>query len=483
MKNPGPATAAVASLPETELCGFRLVRIISHNATVTSWVASPSGHGTGHDPEDATPLEGSVTLSRFTEVGAAAIPPAMLSVSSSFLQRALDVATDGSGAVVLITERTHGTLAELFDLRTAVRLGEAVTILAPVAAGIHALHREGYTHGGLSPATVAFTSDGRPLVTLLSDTMSSAPACTEESDLADLRKLISLVLGRSDAAGSEPVEALLRWLERSDAPRLTPDFFTQLDLRLFALAEPAPISFAAESADVRTRAESPVAAFHILRERTREDRGTADAGDRVPRFLAGLGSWAEAVGGFSMSDNLRSRFAGIGGWLARTLRGRAAVLIVGTAVAMVAVWGGLALVPAADTPTNAADRGSNVEPVANVAATNAETTAIESDDPIPALVGLLALRSRCLQSGNDGCLNIVDEPNSAAEATDQHAMDVSGETFLPLPIEPAQAELLQRTGHAALFRVKPGGKESQPVLVLIMKTTTGWRVRDLAVPG
>jgi hypothetical protein len=426
-----------------------------------------------------------VTVSRFTG-REAVIPAAMLAVSSPFVQRALDLATDSDGALVLITERTKVTLSALLELRGTLRLGEAVTILAPVASGVQALHREGFTHGGPSPATIAFTPDGRPLVMLMSDSSSLSPTEHQPStllseNLADLKALVALVLERSDGAGGEPVAALLRWLERVEPRAPSAEIFTQLELRLFALAEPAPVSFTVQQPG---KTESPAAPSFAVRPRPRMGTKDAGAGD-TQRFLAGFGleSLGEAVDGFSLTQETRARLVGAGGWLTRAMRGRAAVLSVGTAVAMLALWGGLALVPSTETPTSAADRQSSAERATEVAVTDAEQGAIESDDPAAALLALLAVRSRCLQSGQRGCLALVDESDSAAEATDRHVMSAKGEAFLPLPITPEKAEILQRTGNAVLFRVPPDDTKNQPVLVLVMKTNTGWRLRDLSVPG
>jgi hypothetical protein len=227
------------------------------------------------------------------------------------------------------------------------------------------------------------------------------------------------------------------------------------------------------------------AATPPLAVRRRPSIGRKDAGaGEAHRFLAGLGleSLGEVIDHFSLTHAVKARFGGAGGWLGRTVRGRAAVLLVGAAVAVLALWGGLALVPPAQGPTSAVDRRSTDAPSVQVTLTDAEEGAIKSDDPAAALVALLAVRSRCLQSKQRVCLGLVDEPDSAAEATDGHVLSTNEQAFLALPITPDQAQILQRTGNAALFRVGSRDTENQPVLVLVMKTNTGWRLRDLSVP-
>jgi hypothetical protein len=43
-------------------------------------------------------------------------------------------------------------------------------------------------------------------------------------------------------------------------------------------------------------------------------------------------------------------------------------------------------------------------------------------------------------------------------------------------------QLLQNYGDVALMRAATGNEERQPVLVLAVRTDTGWRLRDLFEP-
>ncbi|WP_225873865.1 serine/threonine-protein kinase [Zafaria cholistanensis] len=71
------------------------------------------------------------------------------------------VGTD-RGRGILMEYLPGGSAAELVAVRGPVDLGEAVTVLAPVASALAHLHSLGIAHGDVSPANVLFTADGLP---------------------------------------------------------------------------------------------------------------------------------------------------------------------------------------------------------------------------------------------------------------------------------------------------------------------------------
>lgn len=480
-----PRDTGGAGHTESELCGYRLVRVLDSTPVSTTWLATRVD-GPSVPDTPVVPVPNAVELTRFT--GAPpnrVVPEAALAVSSPHVHGAIDLATDDAGRVVLLAERTERTLAALLSERATLRLGEAVTILAPTATGVAALHRSGFVHGALTAEAVSLTPDGRPVLSRLADASAALPPGSQgetlrRADLAALRALIGQVLGRCSDTDDEAVSALLRWVDRTIG---TDDdgasFFAQLDLRLFALADPLPIG-------LRADATTTDAANVTVQTPTATDRAhrapPPDAGGWLSRVLVGTGidSLAELADSFTLTRRLTARTAGIGGWTRRALRGRAAVLVVATAVAIVAVWGGLALVPdsgrAADRPQAPPSTAAQVD------LTEAERDALAADDPGVALSALLAVRSRCLASGGTDCVLLCDEPGSAAESTDLHAISTNG--VASLAGQPGgAAEMLQRTGNAVLFRVSDSADTAnQPVLVLVMKTGTGWRLRDLSDP-
>lgn len=499
--NEPPDDAADGLAPETVLCGYRLVRVLAHGAESTTWLAMPANAGSGqHDTPDAPQaVSAAVELTRFA-VSAAGHPGAAFDVFSPYLQCAVDMAASDDGGLVLITERTECTLAALLARRRVLPLGEAVTILAPTAIGLAALHRAGFIHGALSSATVALTPDGKPLLTGLADASEKAQPGSHGDgarlDLEAFGTLLRQVLGSCAEADSDAVSSLLRWVDRTIDDKA---FFAQLDLRLFALAEPLPVDLTVLEAPSATQNPTDtvsdatdvtlsLASGTVERRRRRPSPRNPGFG-WLSRLAAGTGidSLADIADSYSLTRRVTARTAGIGGWASRALTGRATVVVVTVTVTILGVWGGLTLIPDSG---RAADRSTPPSPSqaasASVALSEAESAALAADDPAAALAALLTVRARCLAGGRTDCVALFDEPGSAAEATDLHTITTNGDVRLgwPLGADPvAPAELLHRTGNAALFRVSdPVDSTNQPVLVLVMKTNTGWRVRDLSEP-
>lgn len=478
--------SAIAGGQDGVLCGYRLVRVIEHTAESTTWLAVPAEAAVPSSEPDGPPAPGAIELTRRAAQAPAGVVAAAASGLSPYVHAALDVATDDTGSLILIAERTQGTLAGLLTERRTLLLGEAVTILAPVASGLAALHTAGIAHGGLTTDVVAFTPDGRPLISRLGVRVSHAPGpatavALRRQDRVAFGEILRGVLDRCEGAVGDAVPSLLRWFDRTVADSPDAVFFSQVELRLFALADPLPVDFWHED----TAADAPGLPSGSLPARP-ERLTVPESSGWLSRLLSGTGFElvADLADGFSPAKLIRERTAGAGGWLRRAVRGRAALVVVATVVAIVTVWGGLSVLPgstAAPKPT------STALVLPPVALSEAERTAIAAEDPDAALRALLGFRARCLASGSAECVEAVDEAGSAAEATDLHAIESNGTA--PLTALPAtgvaglQTELVQRTGNAVLFRV--GGAPdttNQPVLVLVMKTNTGWLLRDLAEP-
>src|SRR4051812_36761633 len=72
----------------------------------------------------------------------------------------------GAPRVALVLDLlAGGSLAALLDRRGRLRPGEVVTAIAPVAAPLAHAHLHGVVHGDLSPGTIVFTAEGRPVLT------------------------------------------------------------------------------------------------------------------------------------------------------------------------------------------------------------------------------------------------------------------------------------------------------------------------------
>lgn len=82
------------------------------------------------------------------------------------LHDVMDLPGVGTGSVGLVMDfAAGGSLANLVGGRRKLGIGEAVTILTPVAQVLAYLHAQGTAHGDISPGNVLFTAQGKPLVT------------------------------------------------------------------------------------------------------------------------------------------------------------------------------------------------------------------------------------------------------------------------------------------------------------------------------
>ena len=73
------------------------------------------------------------------------------------------VATDrGPGA--LMDYAPGGSLQNLVAVRGPLPVGEAVTVLVPIAQALAYLHGQGVSHGDVTPSNILFTEEGKPLL-------------------------------------------------------------------------------------------------------------------------------------------------------------------------------------------------------------------------------------------------------------------------------------------------------------------------------
>ena len=65
---------------------------------------------------------------------------------------------------LLLDEVTGGGLAQIIGARGQLTVGEMVTTVAPLFRALADLHAAGVVHGDVSPDSVLFTADGRPMI-------------------------------------------------------------------------------------------------------------------------------------------------------------------------------------------------------------------------------------------------------------------------------------------------------------------------------
>ncbi|MET0480509.1 MAG: hypothetical protein ABWZ69_04055 [Mycetocola sp.] len=486
---PAPSPAPDALAPGGAVAGYRLLRRIASTAGTSAWLALAPA-------EDETLC---VTVEQASELVERRVA-AHSRLSSPHVLALVDLASDADGRMVLVYERTDWSLATLLSSRTNIALGEAVTILAPLAAGLAAVHAEGLCFGGLTAATVLFSPDGRPVLGGF-DTLRPAgedghdPPPGFRADFRALGALIAAVADAVDEGARAELASVSDWIESEIADGFDGSslhsqghsLLRQVECRLFALAPALPVVLVADR-----RATGAGATRHSSRQ---AGPGTSVMG---PRRAIGVLPVLRRV-----ATAVEAR--GVGAWAERVLRGRALAVCFGIVLLVVVLLAGLAAIPeraaeSAATPAGAHHPGRSPKPLdAQARASPAragneapddgtdaapvdEDNGGSGDDPVAATVRLLALRSRCLDAGSAACVAGYAEPLSALADADAHRFGQErGSPSLLTEVSGSGVELVQSYGDLVLMQTT-ATEERQPVFVLAVRTNTGWRLRELFEP-
>src|SRR5690606_20413747 len=151
----------------------------------------------------------------------------------------------------LILQRLRTPLSTVTASR-ALRLGEVVTALAPIAEAVAELHRVGVAHRRIGAASILFDPFCCPILArsgaaeLTGDVPAGAkhslpPAerSGRPSRLHDLESLRGLAL--SLISGASAGRALGDWLRGVELTDQADVFATELSIRLHGIAEPEPV--------------------------------------------------------------------------------------------------------------------------------------------------------------------------------------------------------------------------------------------------
>lgn len=80
------------------------------------------------------------------------------------LQRVRELLPAGDQLVLVLDHADGGNLDQLLSGRGGLDPGEVVTAIGPIAEALGAAHDRGLVHGDLGPASIVFSSDGRPML-------------------------------------------------------------------------------------------------------------------------------------------------------------------------------------------------------------------------------------------------------------------------------------------------------------------------------
>ncbi|HTL41863.1 MAG TPA: protein kinase [Pseudolysinimonas sp.] len=399
---------------------------------------------------------------KVVETGAEAIAEA------TALQRAvgehvvdlLDVAIDDDEAVLVLPRLPRGSLGQLLERREGLDAGEAVTVLAPIAAGLARLHAAGVAHRAVCAEHILFREDGAPVLIGFGSAHlfeSGLPQVARDGvdavadDRRDMCALADIVLRRVTGRRAAAAIDLAERLARAGAA----DVDSVLSSEIFELAAARPVRFDAD--------EESAAPARVI-------------GLAAPPAAAGpatgmLAQVMESGPGRLVRETVTRRWHS---WSARRRR----VVLAAASGAAVLVVAALAIPPT--PPTVASGEGGPVHPApapqpaeTSVASSGAQVT---GDDPLAALPALLARRTECFRDLAELCLPDVDEPGSSAFTEDRAALNALIEhAEQPELLEATGAKLVQRLGDSALIALAP---ETEPASLLLVKGEAGWRIRD-----
>ncbi len=406
-------------MPEETVAGFRLVRKLGSGSRADVYL----GHAGGAEPRTAA-------LKIFhPEVPLASIDAelhALGAASHAHTVQLRDLSGGADGRPVLVLERLElGSLAQLLAQRGQLAPGEAVTILAPLAAAVTAMQASGVTHGAITAGRVLFRESGAPVLSGFGHAAVGAASDVDRGvvDRRALAALAAIVLERVPQASD-----LRQWL----APLVgyPESFAAQLRERVFELAAATPVRFAADAAQesipLRTTVADPVI---------------------EPVELTPTKKWFEPY-----LERVPGRFRKPK-WLAIAA-------------------GALTLLVAISIPTG----GSAAELTPTAAPTVAPEGAVYEDDPVAAFSDLVRARNDCIRDLSVLCLDAALQPGSAAMDDDTALIRAieRGDGDQP-QIEPVEITLAERMGDAALLDYVDN---EQPASVLVVKTDAGWRIRS-----
>lgn len=431
------------------------------------------------------------------------------------LPRLIDVATLADGRTVLVMERLGGgTLGSLLLRRRGqLQPGEAVTVIAPVVVALAAVHAIGLVHPALSPGTVTFDEDGRPVLTGLGGLRdlpafgprgggTGAPGASRldlvRDDYARLTALMRAVfdcLDRGTPAARQS-EFLAAWFEGATSAVPFHPCLDELERRLFEWAPAVPVRregpeppsprntpgrIVSPTSDVQLQAESP---GDVATHRLPQWLGLLHLPEELaPTLVRAL----DDAPGASLLRRARAR-----------MKGKRRAVIVAVCVATATAVLALTLLAPVDGPS---DRGT--EPTAAAAGTEPQKedaptagidhtalAAITGDDPVAAVPHLLAARSACLARVSGDCLAGADQASSPIMAADleRSRRAQAGETSSPgSDYALFAAVLIERTGNSALVALEPAADaaDNKPASLLVIKGEAGWRLREIfeAVAG
>lgn len=201
------------------------------------------------------------------------------------------------GLALVMALADGGSLGELLATRGALPAGEVVTISAPIAEALAEVHQRGLVHGALTPESIVFTRDGRPMLadlglSRMTGELAGPPAGFAPPEVeaghwpgppADIYGLaVLVVLSLTGYLPARPLTlpgiapaasgAVARALHPDPARRLDADSFSSA---MFTLADPEPVGLASDTGEFDQVLDDPVTASGEF-DRVADGTGTGE---------------------------------------------------------------------------------------------------------------------------------------------------------------------------------------------------------------
>lgn len=484
--------------------GFRIVRMLAHGEHCVTVLAHAAGEAVVVRVFTGTEgLQRAEQMIRVSDALRSAHPSAR-----GHLAVTMDVSTVADGDLALIAPAVTGPrLTTLLNQRNGtLTLGEAITVLAPVALVLREAHRVGVTGVGLDAADIRVSNAGVPVMTRLHGALAG-PALPERfrnseaayaADDEAMRRL-----GRRLGSAMEPDDRsrLARALEHNGIRR---------EHELFDLAPPRPLLMDAQRLTISqgprggglTPQEFVTPPTPAPLSPSVDDPSPAQLSDSllVSTTLRLIESWGLPVSITAlvrrMSDSLLGRIAHVTATLQRRQTaprwGRARLIALGgggviallAAVSLTAVAGGNAdddrhlAQPAADTrvpPPGEDIRRGSPETVLEPADTEWQTIARELAERWVHCRATLAAQQ--VDNGH-ACVASVVQAGSPA-ATRIFTVMADRDPVTEWARADGSVVVIERMGAAVVIDLM--SKQSTTASLLIVRSEAGWRIRDVLV--
>ncbi len=412
-------------------------------------------------------------------------------IDNEHLVRQHAAVASAEGALALILDQMTGCgLAQLIAGRVHLTPGETVTTVAPLFGALADLHAAGAVHGDLTPSSILFSADGRPLI----------------GDLG-----VARLLGRSPVGPADPtVRFMAPEVVNGAAPSPASDVYSLAALGWFCLSG-APPGPALTRPPLRTVSPGlPPRLVEVLTTCLSTDPG-ARPGARVAAIEVFESAAAEPVVLTSLSDPATE--------ITRRIRATAApapvpaqtstrsrlhrpLLIAGLALLVAGTVGGgatwaLRHSPLADAP--GASRSLATPARLTDVMTEPGSPRIAAAEVLQALVDARAL---AYAARNAALLDLVYAPGATKAGADRTNLETAlknGATYLGLAFVVKDAAFLDGSSTTAQIRAtivtpayetgQPDGRKIPhpqetvgPAVFTLSLTRDGWRILALTAP-